>query len=157
MVNGKTIVLFSGDFDKAMAAMIIANTALSMGKEVSIFFTFWGLNLLRKDSPVAVKKTFVESMFSKMMPRGPKKFTLSKMNMMGMGTAMMKGVMKRKQVSTLAELMQAAQQHGARFIACQMTMDLMGIKKEELIDGVQFGGAASYVSTTDSAATNLFI
>ncbi len=156
-LDGKTMVLFSGDFDRAMAAMIIANTSASMGKKVSIFFTFWGLNLLRKDSPVRVDKNAIEKMFSFMMPRGAKKFTLSKMNMMGAGTAMMKGIMKKKQVTSLEDLMQQALDNGVRFIACQMTMDLMGIKKEELIDGIEFGGAATYVSTTDTATMNLFI
>ncbi|MBD3421039.1 MAG: CoA-disulfide reductase [Chitinivibrionales bacterium] len=155
--EGKTIVLFSGDFDKAMAAMIIANTSASMGKNVSIFFTFWGLNLLRKDSPVRVRKNLIENMFGKMMPRGPAKFTLSKMNMLGAGTAMMKGIMRKKKVNSLEDLMQSALQSGVRFIACQMTMELMGIKPQELIDGIEFGGAATYVGTTDDATMNLFI
>ncbi|MBN2735580.1 MAG: FAD-dependent oxidoreductase [Spirochaetales bacterium] len=155
--NGKTLVLFSGDFDKAMAAMIIANTAASMGKEVSIFFTFWGLNLLRKNSSSKVKKNIVEKLFGIMMPRGAENFKLSKMNMMGMGTAMMKGIMNKKNVTSLKELLAAALANGVKFIACQMTMDIMGIKKEELIDGIEIGGAATYVGTTDHAGTNLFI
>ncbi|HEY3416483.1 MAG TPA: DsrE/DsrF/DrsH-like family protein [Armatimonadota bacterium] len=153
----KTIVVFSGDLDKAMAAMIIASGAAAMGNEVTLFFTFWGLNLLRKPEPVPVKKNLLEAMFGWMMPRGARRATLSKMHMGGMGTAMMKYVMKTKNVSTPEELIRDAQGMGVKFIACSMSMDVMGIKPEELIDGVEIGGVATYLGSADEANVNLFI
>ena len=153
----KTIVVFSSDFDKAMAAFIIANGAAAMGSDVTLFFTFWGLNLLRKSEPVSVKKNFIETMFGWMMPRGPEKTKLSKMNMAGMGTMMIKGIMKKKNVSSLPELIQKAKENGVKLVACAMSMDLMGIKQEELIDGVEEGGVAMYLNKAESAGVNLFI
>ena len=155
--NKKTIVVFSGDLDKAMAAMIIASGAAAMGNEVTLFFTFWGLNLLRKPEAVAVKKDLLAAMFGWMMPRGARRATLSKMNMGGMGTAMMKYVMKTKNVSTPEEMIRDAQEMGVKFIACSMSMDVMGIKAEELIDGVEIAGVASYLGSADEANVNLFI
>lgn len=153
----KTIIVFSGDLDKAMAAMIIASGAVAMGNKVTLFFTFWGLNLLRKPEPVTVKKRLLEAMFGWMMPRGAGKATLSKMHMGGMGTAMMKHVMKTKNVSTPEELMHSAREMGVKFIACSMSMDIMGITEEELIDGVEIGGVATYLGSADEANVNLFI
>jgi len=155
--NQKTIVVFSGDLDKAMAAMIIASGAAAMGNEVTLFFTFWGLNLLRKPESVKVKKNLLEAMFGLMMPRGARRATLSKMHMGGMGTAMMKYVMKTKNVATPEELLRDAQQMGVKFIACSMSMDVMGIKQEELIEGVEIGGVATYLGSADEANVNLFI
>jgi len=153
----KTIVVFSNDFDKMMAAFIIANGAASTGSEITMFFTFWGLNLLRKDYSVPVKKNIIEKMFGMMMPRGASKTTLSKMQMGGMGTLMIKQIMKKKNVLSLQELMTAAQQNSVRFVACSMSMDIMGIKKEELIDGVEIGGVATYLEKADNAGYNIFI
>jgi len=153
----KTLVVFSDAFDKAMAAFIIANGAVAMGSDVTMFFTFWGLNLLRRPESVPVRKTPIERMFGWMMPRGAGKTTLSQMNMGGMGTAMIKGIMKKKNVLSLPELMAAAQQSGVHLVACTMTMDLMGIKREELIDGVEEGGVAMYLDRAGSANVNLFI
>lgn len=153
----KTIIVFSGDLDKAMAAMIIAGGAAAMGNEVTLFFTFWGLNLLRKPEPVPVKKNLLEAMFGWMMPRGARRATLSKMHMGGMGTAMMKHVMKSKNVSSIEELMQQVRDMGVTFIACSMSMDVMGLKKEELIDGIEIGGVATYLGSADEANVNLFI
>jgi peroxiredoxin family protein/rhodanese-related sulfurtransferase/TusA-related sulfurtransferase len=155
--NQKTLVVFSDSFDKAMAAFIIANGAAAMGSEVTMFFTFWGLNLLRQDRAVAVQKTPIERMFGWMMPRGAEKAVLSKMNMAGMGTAMIKGIMRKKNVLSLPELIAAARKAGVRLVACNMTMDLMGIKREELIDGVEEGGVAAYLDRAGSANVNLFI
>lgn len=155
--NGKTMVVFSCDFDKAMASFIIANGAASTGSEVTMFFTFWGLNLLRKSQSVAVKKSLIEKMFGFMMPRGPEKTTLSKMHMAGMGTMMIKGIMKKKNVSSLPELIESAKANGVRMVACAMSMDLMGIKPEELIEGVEIGGVAMYLDKAEQANVNLFI
>lgn len=154
--NGQTIVVFSNDLDKALASFIIANGAKASGKDVTMFFTFWGLNILRK-SNAKVKKGLIDKMFGMMMPKGADKLTLSKMNMGGVGSIMMKWVMKNKNISTLAELMQQAQESGVKFIACNMSMDVMGIKEEELIDGVEIGGVAKYISESNSANSNLFI
>ncbi|NTV29778.1 MAG: FAD-dependent oxidoreductase [Candidatus Omnitrophica bacterium] len=156
-VPSKTIVVFSSDFDKVMASFVIATGAAAMGSQVTMFFTFWGLNVLRRSNSVAVKKNLVESMFGWMMPRGADKLLLSKMNMAGAGTWMIKAIMKQKNVSSLPELIQTARQSGARLVACTMSMDLMGIKKEELIDGVEFGGVAMYLERADQGNVNLFI
>ena len=155
--QGKTMVVFDGDFDKALAAFIIANGAAAMGRPVTMFFTFWGLNILRKSQHVAVEKSFVEKMFGMMMPRGTGKLKLSKMNMAGMGTAMMKNVMKEKNVSSLEELIKNAMDNGVKLVACTMSMDVMGIKEEELIDGVELAGVASYLGDAELSNVNLFI
>jgi peroxiredoxin family protein/TusA-related sulfurtransferase/rhodanese-related sulfurtransferase len=155
--GGTTIVLFSGDMDKALAAMIIAQGTRAMGKPATVFCTFWGLNLLRKPKAPRVKKSFIERMFGWMMPKGAKKFKLSKMNMMGMGSAMMRGVMKKKNVPVLEEQLANAQKAGVRFLACTMSMDIMGIKKEELIEGIDYVGVATYLAECQKAATTLFI
>lgn len=154
--HAQTIVVFSNDLDKALAAFIIANGAKASGYDVTLFFTFWGLNILRKEN-VNVKKSFIDKMFGFMMPKGADKLTLSKMNMGGVGSMMMKWVMKNKNISTLKELIIQAQANGVKFIACQMSMDVMGIKKEELIDGVEIGGVAKYIAESSNSNSNLFI
>lgn len=154
--NAQTIVVFSSDLDKALASFIIANGAKALGKDVTMFFTFWGLNILRK-ADVKVKKGFTDTLFSYMMPKGIDKLSLSKMNMLGMGSMMMKYVMKKKKVSTLRELMFEAKKSGVKFIACNMSMDVMGIKEEELIDGVKIGGVAKYIQESEKSNSNLFI
>ncbi|MBQ9749540.1 MAG: DsrE/DsrF/DrsH-like family protein [Clostridia bacterium] len=155
--DGKTFVVFSGDLDKTIAAFIMANGAAAMGREVTIFFTFWGLNILRKPKKVKVKKTFIEKMFGFMMPRGTKKLGLSRMNMGGAGAKMIRAVMKSKGVSSLEELIQNAIDHGVRLVACQMSMDIMGIKREELIDGVELGGVATFLGSGEQSNMSLFI
>lgn len=154
--NGQTIVVFSNDLDKALAALIIANGAKAVGKDVTLFFTFWGLNILRKPQ-IRVKKGIIDKMFGLMMPEGAEKLTLSKMNMLGAGSLMMKWVMKQKNVSTLNELLTQAREAGIKFIACNMSMDVMGIKPEELIDGVEIGGVAKYIEESSYSNSNLFI
>ena len=155
--QGKTMIVFDGDLDKVLASFIIANGAVAMGRPVTMFFTFWGLNALRKSTYVKVKKSFVEKMFGRMMPRGTGKLKLSNMNMLGMGTKMMKSVMKKKNVSSLEELMEQAKQNGVKLVACTMSMDVMGIRPEELIDGVELAGVASYLGDAEKANVNLFI
>lgn len=155
--QGKTIIVFSGDLDKVLASFIIANGAAAMGRPVTMFFTFWGLNALRKSDGPSVKKPFMEKMFGAMMPKGSRKLKLSKMNMAGMGTAMMKKVMKDKNVDSLESLMQHARKSGIRLVACTMSMDIMGITKEELIDGVEFAGVASYLGDAEESNVNLFV
>ena len=152
-----TNVVFSGDFDKAMAAFIVATGAVAAGYEVTLFFTFWGINLLRKSGPVTVKKNLIEKMFGIMMPKGTGKAPLSQMHMGGMGLAMIKGIMKHKNVMTLDALIAEAQKSGVKLIVCTMSMDLMGIKKEELIDGIEEGGVAHYIDHLSESNANLFI
>ena len=151
------MVVFSGDMDKALASFIIANGAAAMGRPVTMFFTFWGLNILRKSEKQRVKKSVVEKMFGVMMPRGSRKLKLSKMNMGGMGTKMMKRVMREKNVETLENLMKQAIENGVKLVACTMSMDVMGIRKEEIIDGVEFAGVASYLGDAENSDVNLFI
>lgn len=153
----KTLVVFSGDFDRAMAAFIIANGAATMGGRVTMFFTFWGLNVLRRPDPVPVKKTLVERMFGWMMPRGADALKLSKMHMGGLGLSMIKGIMREKNVPSLPELIETAKRAGVRLVACAMSMDLMGIKPEELIDGVELGGVAAYLASAEAGNVNLFV
>jgi NADPH-dependent 2,4-dienoyl-CoA reductase/sulfur reductase-like enzyme/peroxiredoxin family protein/rhodanese-related sulfurtransferase/TusA-related sulfurtransferase len=153
----KTIVCFSGDLDRALATFIIANGAAAMGSEVTIFFTFWGLNILRKQDPPRIRKSLLDWMFSFMMPRGVGHLKLSKLNMAGIGTLMMKHVMRSKNVMTLEELVATAKLNGVRLIACSMSMEIMGIAREELIDGVEIAGVANYLGRADEAAVNLFI
>lgn len=153
----KTMVVFSGDMDKAIASLIIANGALAMDRNVTMFFTFWGLNVLRKPKAPKVKKNFIEKMFGMMMPTGIPNLKLSNMNMGGMGPAMIKGLMKKHNVPSLEGLLQTAIDNGVKIIACQMSMDLMGIKREELIDGIEIGGVANYLDATEDSGTNLFI
>lgn len=156
-MSSKTIIMFSGDLDKAMAGLIIANGAAAMGDDVTIFFTFWGLNILRKAQKIEVRKSFMEKMFGWMMPRGADKLGLSKMNFGGLGTAMMKSIMRKKKVNSLPELIRNAQDMGVKFIACTMSMDVMGIRKEELIDGIEYAGVATYLGEADGSNVNLFI
>jgi peroxiredoxin family protein/TusA-related sulfurtransferase len=155
--NDKSIIIFSGDLDKAIASFIIANGSLAMGRKVTMFFTFWGLNILRKNQHVKVKKGLIEKMFGGMMPRGSKRLGLSKMNMLGMGAKMIRSVMKSKNVDSLEELIKKAMDNGVRIVACTMSMDVMGIRKEELIDGIEYAGVADYLGAAETSDTNLFI
>jgi peroxiredoxin family protein len=152
-----TIVLFSGDLDKAIAAFIIANGAAAYDHDVTIFFTFWGLNTMRKDEVVKTEKGLLEKMFGWMMPRGANKLGLSNMNMMGMGPKMIKHVMKKHNALSLPQLIELAKEQGVKLVACTMTMDLLGLKKEELIDGMELAGVAAYLGDATKAKVNLFI
>ncbi len=155
--KGQTIVVFSGDMDRVLAAFVIANGAAAMGHPVTMFFTFWGLNVLRKDRPPKVKKGLLDRMFGWMMPRGPNKLTLSNMNMGGMGTVMMKHVMRTKGVASLPKLIDDARGQGVKLVACTMSMDVMGIQAEELVDGLEYAGVGSYIGDAQAARMNLFI
>ena len=155
--KGKTIIVFDGDMDKVLASFVIANGALAMGRPVTMFFTFWGLTALRKTEKVPVKKNFIEKMFGVMLPKGAGRLKLSKMNMGGMGTAMMKGIMKDKNIDSLETMMKKAMENGVKIIACSMSMDVMGIRPEELIDGVEIGGVGTYLGDAEESDVNLFI
>ncbi|HHT28308.1 MAG TPA: FAD-dependent oxidoreductase [Firmicutes bacterium] len=155
--HDKTIIVFSGDLDKAIAAFVIATGALAMNRRVTLFFTFWGLNILRRNEKVTVKKGFMDRIFSLMMPRGSRKLGLSRMNMAGIGPKLIRRVMGGKNIGSLEEMVEQAMAAGVRIVACQMSMDVMGIKREELIPGVEIGGVATYLAAAEDADTNLFI
>jgi NADPH-dependent 2,4-dienoyl-CoA reductase/sulfur reductase-like enzyme/peroxiredoxin family protein/rhodanese-related sulfurtransferase/TusA-related sulfurtransferase len=155
--DNKTLVVFSGDLDKAIASFIIANGAAAMGKKVTMFFTFWGLNILRKNEHVSVHKGFMDRMFGVMMPRGSKRLGLSRMNMLGIGGKMIRKVMKDKNVNSLEELIESAISQGIEIVACQMSMDVMGLKKDEFIEGIKIGGVGYYLGEAEDSNVNLFI
>ena len=155
--DGKTLVVFSDDLDRALASFVIANGAAASGKKVSIFFTFWGLNVIKKAKKPPVQKDFLGKMFGMMLPSSSKKLGLSQMNMAGMGSKMMRYIMKSKNIDSLESLMQQAKDNGVEFIACSMSMDVMGIKKEELLDDITIGGVAAYLDRAENANVNLFI
>lgn len=155
--DGATMVVFSGDLDKAIASFIIATGAASMGKEVTMFFTFWGLNVLKRKEKVKVQKDTMEKMFDIMLPSNTNKLPLSKMNMGGMGPKMINEIMKKHNVDDIDTLINNAINMGVKLVACSMSMDLMGIKKEELIDGVDLGGVAAYLGAAEDSGLNLFI
>ncbi len=153
----KSFVVFSGEMDKVLAAFIIANGAVAMGDEVSMFFTFWGLNALRRDNPPARPKSATDRMFEAMMPSGADDLKLSNLNMLGGGTALMKKIMRENKVPSLPELIVSAQQAGVRLVACTMTMDLLGIAPEDLMDGVEMGGVATFLGDTNESNGAFFI
>lgn len=155
--KGKTFIMFSDDLDKALATFVLANGAAATGERVTIFFTFWGLNVIKKEYKPRVEKDFFGRMFGMMLPGSSRKLKLSKMNMCGIGAGMVRNLMKRKGVSSLEELRSQAIESGVEFIACQMSMDVMGVKREELLDCVTVGGVATYMERADKANVNLFI
>ncbi len=155
--KGKSFILFSDDLDKALATFVLANGAAATGEKVSIFFTFWGLNAIKKERKPAVKKDIFGRMFGWMLPSGSRKLKLSKMNMGGMGPKMMRHIMKRKNIESLETLRDMAIANGVEFIACQMSMDVMGVAKEELLDNVVIGGVATYMNRAEDSNVNLFI
>ena len=155
--RGKTLILFSDDLDKALATFVLANGAAATGQKVSIFFTFWGLNVLKKVQKPKVEKDIFGRMFGMMLPSSSLKLKLSQMNMFGLGSRMMRFLMKRKGVDSLESLRAQALEQGVEFIACQMSMDMMGISREELLDEVTIGGVATYMERADKANVNLFI
>ena len=155
--DSAAIVLFSNDLDKAMAALIIACGMAASGAKVGIFFTFWGLSVLRKNPAPAVKKNLVSRLFGWMLPCGASKLALSKMNMAGLGSAMMKRVMKQQNVTSLPDLLRQARELGVKFVACEMAMNVMGISREELIKVDEVAGVASFAAMAKASSTTLFI
>lgn len=155
--DNKTLIVFSDDLDKALASFVIANGAASTGKKVTMFFTFWGLNVIKKQHKPTVTKDIFGKMFGWMLPTHSGKLKLSKMNMGGAGSWMMRLIMKRKRIDSLESLIQQAIDNGVEMIACTMSMDVMGVQKEELIDNVTLGGVASYLERAEEANVNLFI
>lgn len=155
--KGKTFILFSDDLDKALATFVLANGAAATGGKVTIFFTFWGLNAIKKTHKPPVKKGIFGKMFGMMLPSDSRKLALSKMNMFGIGPKMMRFIMKNKNIESLETLRDMAVANGVEFIACQMSMDVMGVSKEELLDNVTIGGVATYMNKAEKSNVNLFI
>lgn len=153
-----TLVVFSDDLDKVMASMVIANGAMAMGKPVSLFFTFWGLNVLRREHPPHTDKPMMDRMFGAMLPAGVGKLdSISKLNHAGLGVKLLRKVMRDKHVDDPGTLLAALVAGGAQLIACQMSMDVMGIQHAELIDGVEMGGVAAFLGEAQESGTTLFI
>ena len=152
-----TIMLFSGDFDKVMAAIIIATGAIAMGKKVAMFVTFWGLDAIKKPGMKTSGKKFLEKMVLLMRPKGPLQLGTSKMNFGGIGPRLFRYMMGKKKVASLPSLIEIARQGGIKIIACQMTMDVMGLKKEDLLDGIEVGGAATFLGEAYRSNTTLFV
>ena len=155
--KNKTLIMFSDDLDRALATFVLANGAAATGHKVSVFFTLWGLNVIKRERKPAVKKDIFGRMFSWMMPSDSRKLRLSQMSMLGLGDRMMRYIMKKKNIDSLEKLRQQALDNGVEFIACQMSMDMMGVQREELIDGVTVGGVATYMERAENANVNLFI
>ena len=155
--QGKTFILFSDDLDKTLATFVLANGAAATGKKVTIFFTFWGLNAIKKEHKPKVEKDIFGKMFGAMLPSDSRHLKLSKMNMGGLGTRMMRYLMRKKNIESLESLRKQAIENGVEFIACQMSMDVMGVKREELLDNVTVGGVATYMERAEQANVNLFI
>ncbi len=154
--NRVSIIVFSGDLDKVLASFVIATGAAASGMEVSMFFTFWGLNALKKKRDLS-GKNFMEKMFALMTPVGTQGLGVSKMNFFGIGAKMLRAMMKQKQVASLEELAEMARELGVKIIACQMAMDVMGLKREELWDGIEVGGVAAFLAEATKSKVTLFI
>jgi peroxiredoxin family protein/outer membrane murein-binding lipoprotein Lpp len=150
------MVVFSGDLDKTIAAFIIATGAAAMGLEVSMFFTFWGLSVIKKQK-IYEGKNILEKGFTAMLPAGTGQLQLSQMSFFGAGSKIIRKLMRDHEVSSMEEFVEMAQEFGVRMVACDMTRELMGIRDEELIDGVEFGGVASFMGDAARAKASLFI
>ena len=150
------LVVFSGDLDRVLAALIIATGAAAMGQQVSMFFTFWGLSVLKKDNQLS-GKTLFQKMMTLMSPGSSKSLPVSKMNYFGVGAKMLRSMMKEKNVSSLEEMISLARELGVRMIACEMSRDVMGIRESELVAGLECGGVASFLADSLKSRTSLFI
>ncbi|HXX39234.1 MAG TPA: DsrE/DsrF/DrsH-like family protein [bacterium] len=150
------LVVFSGDLDRVLAAFVIATGAAAMGQEVSMFFTFWGLSVLKKETRLS-GKTLFQRMMALMSPRSSKNLPVSRMNYFGVGARMLRSMMKQKNVSSLEEMISLARELGVRMIACEMSRDLMGIEEAELVAGLECGGVASFLADSLKSRTSLFI
>lgn len=155
--NRATIVLFSGDLDKALASFVLATGAAAAGLETSMFFTFWGLSVLKKKGAEGGRKNLKERMFAMMTPASSESLGTSKMSFFGMGSVMLRSMMKDKQIASLEELMAMARDLGVRMMACTMSMDAMGVTKQELVEGLEYGGVAAYMADASQSRVTLFI
>jgi peroxiredoxin family protein len=151
------IIIFSGDLDKALAGFVLATGAAAAGMEVSMFFTFWGLSVLKKPGAQGGKKNLKESMFRMITPASSLGLGTSQLNFFGLGAAMLRAMMKEKNIASLEELMDVAREMGVKLMACTMSMDAMGVSKEELLDGIEYGGVAAYMGDASQSRVTLFI
>jgi peroxiredoxin family protein len=154
--NRASLLVFSGDMDRLFAAFTVALASAASGLEVSMYFTFWGLTALRKRKTFA-GKSLGEKMVAMMLPSGPAAVGTSRMHMGGIGPRFFKHLMKRRNIETLPNMIAMAQEMGIKMIACEMSMNVMGITREELIDGLSYGGAATYVADAAGAKVTLFV
>ncbi len=157
--NKISMIVFSGDMDKILASLVIGTGAVAMGMDVVMFFTFWGTPVLRDKKKKGKGKDFMGKMFGAMLPKGTSEVKLSKMNMGGMGTAMMKSLMKKKNVASIEQMLELAEELGVRIFVCEMSMDLMGFKREEMIDypNLTFCGVAKFLEEAQNSKIQLFI
>lgn len=155
--NRATLVVFSGDLDKVLASFVIGTGAAAMGLEVSMFFTFWGLSTLKKREAKRHRRDIYERMFAVMTPSNTQAMGVSKLNFGGMGAVMLRRMMKNKDIASLEELMELARESGIRMIACTMSMDVMGITAEDLVEGIEFGGVGAYLGDAARSRVTLFI
>ena len=157
--NKISLIVFSGDLDKVLASFVIATGAVAMGMDVVMFFTFWGTPVLRDHKKKAGGKDFMAKMFGSMLPKGSCEVKLSKMNMAGMGTTMMKSLMKKKNVASLEQMIEMAAELGVRIFVCEMSMDLMGFKREEIINypDLTYCGVAKFLEEAQNSRIQLFI
>ncbi len=151
------LVVFSGDLDRVMAAFVIATGAAAAGLETSMFFTFWGLSVLKKKGARAAGKGLKQRMFALMTPTGSAGLGTSKLNFFGMGAVMLRSMMKEQGIASLEELMAMARDLGVKITACTMSMDAMGIARDELCDGLEYGGVAAFMADAARARVSLFI
>ena len=152
------LVVFSGDLDRAIAAFVIATGAAAAGLETTLFFTFWGLSIIKKKNGASVsKRDLMQKMFAVMTPSSSESLGVSKMNYFGIGATMLRTMMQKQQVSSLEELMELARELGVRMIGCTMSMDVMGVDKAELFDGIELGGVAAFMGEAARARVSLFI
>jgi len=150
------LVVFSGDLDRVLGAFVIATGAAAMGQQVSMFFTFWGLSVLKKNTQFS-GKSFFQKMMAAMSPGSSKSLPVSRMNYFGVGARMLRSMMRAKNVSSLEEMVSLARELGVRMIACEMSRDLMGITDSELVGGLEYGGVASFLADSLKSRTSLFI
>jgi peroxiredoxin family protein len=155
--NRAALVVFSGDLDHVLAAFVIATGAAAAGLETSMFFTFWGLSALKKKGAKALGKGLKQRMFALMTPGGSEGLGTSKLNFFGMGAVMLRSMMKEQGIASLEELMGMARDLGVKITACTMSMDAMGIAREELCDGLEYGGVAAFMADASRARVSLFI
>ncbi len=156
-LNGTTIVVFSDSLDRALATFVIANGAASAGRDVTLFFTFWGLSIIKRTTHEPVRKDLMGRMFGWMLPRSSERLSLSKINFAGVGSKLMRARMKSQNIASLEEMIATAREQGVHLVACQMSMDMMGVKKEELIEGVDIAGVATYLEHAGESQVNLFV
>jgi peroxiredoxin family protein len=155
--NRLTMVVFSGDLDKVLASFVIATGAVGMGLDVSMFFTFWGLSTLKKRDAKRHHRDLYERMFAVMTPTGTQAMGVSKLNFGGMGAVMLRRMMKNNEISSVEELMELARESGVRMIACTLSMDVLGITQDDLVDGLELGGVGAYLGDAAKSRVTLFV